>query len=133
MHEGSCLCGAVRYRVEGELGPLGACHCKRCQKANGTAFCAVTPIQTREFRLLGGQEALTEFESSPGVFRVFCRNCGSPLYSRRSATPELLRLRVGTLETQPSGPPSLHIFVASKAPWHEIGDSAPQFAERPPV
>ena len=30
-----------------------------------------------------------EFESSPGKWRAFCQNCGSPLYSRRAARPEV--------------------------------------------
>ena len=29
--------------------------------------------------------------------------------------------------------PSFHLEVAYKASWHEIGDSAPQFAESPPA
>ncbi len=31
MHRGSCLCGAVKYEIEGELGDFGYCHCKSCR------------------------------------------------------------------------------------------------------
>lgn len=130
MNQGSCLCGAVRYEFEGEIGPVMMCHCRPCRKANGSAFNAATGVRTEDFRLLSGQEALAEFSSSPGVYRVFCGKCGSPLYSRRDAMPELLRLRVGTLDT-PVPEPSAHIFVSEKAEWFPICDSLPQYPERP--
>ena len=35
---GGCQCGAVRYRVEGELSNPHLCHCRMCQKAAGNYF-----------------------------------------------------------------------------------------------
>ncbi len=131
MYQGCCLCGAVHYEVQGELGAIGVCHCKRCRKSNGTAFNAVVPVRTQDFHLQSGQEALKEYTSSPGVHRVFCGVCGSPLYSRRDAQPELLRLRLGTLDTPVSGKPAAHIFVADKAEWYEIHDDAPKYEQMP--
>ena len=128
---GSCLCGGIRYRVRGELGAMVVCHCSRCRKANGSAFQAVVPIATAGFDLLEGAELLAGYESSPGVHRMFCRRCASPLYSRRDAMPELLRLRVGSLDTPLSAGPGMHIFVGSKADWYEIHDRAEQHQTRP--
>ena len=128
---GSCLCGGIRYRVRGELGAMVVCHCSRCRKANGSAFQAVVPIATAGFELLEGAELLAGYESSPGVHRMFCRRCASPLYSRRDAMPELLRLRVGSLDTPLSAGPAMHIFVGSKADWYEIHDRAEQHQTRP--
>ena len=34
--KGSCLCGAVRYEVSGDLQRFYHCHCKRCRKSTGT-------------------------------------------------------------------------------------------------
>jgi hypothetical protein len=133
MHAGSCLCGAVRYEVHGDLGPITVCHCSKCRKANGSAFNAVAPIASADLRLLGGKDALAEFESSPGVHRVFCSGCGAQLYSRRDATPDMLRLRLGTLDTPVEATPSQHIFTAHKAEWYDIPGDAPQFQERAPA
>lgn len=132
MYRGSCLCGEVRYEFEGEPGPIGVCHCKRCQKATGSAFNAIVPVDTSGFRLTGGGEHLKRFESSPGVHRFFCGTCGSPIYSRRDAIPEMVRIRIGTLDTPPPGKPAMHIFVSSKASWHDILDDAPKYMERLP-
>ena len=128
---GSCLCGGVRYRFSGELGPIMVCHCSRCRKANGSAFQATSPVTRADFQLQSGQELLAEYESSPGVFRVFCRICASPLYSRRMATPDVLRLRIGSLDTPVTSRPALHIFTASKAEWHDIHDDAPRYPKGP--
>ena len=131
MHAGSCLCGAVRYEVRGELGAIGVCHCKRCQKSNGSAFNAVAAVRTQDFHLQSGADKLIEYQSSPGLQRVFCGACGSPLYGRREAQPEVLRLRLGTLDTAVGSKPTAHIFVADKADWYEIHDDAPQYAQLP--
>ncbi len=127
MLEGGCLCGGVRFRIDGKLGPAGFCHCKQCQRASGTAFAANAPARTRYFELLSGSELVTEYESSPGKFRAFCRRCGSPLYSRRDSEPELRRIRLGTLDGDPGRRPLAHVFVGSKASWFTIHDALPQF------
>ncbi len=79
MLKGSCLCKGVTYEVHSGLGPIIMCHCSKCRKATGTAFATNTPINTTDFKLVTGENLLSEFESTPNVFRVFCRNCGSPL------------------------------------------------------
>jgi hypothetical protein len=37
---------------------------------------------------------------------------------------------LGTLDDDPGVRPSLHLFVGSKAPWHDIADALPQHAAR---
>jgi hypothetical protein len=129
MLEGGCLCRGVRFRIDGKLGPAGYCHCKQCQRASGSAFAANAPARTQYFSLTSGAELVSEYESSPGKFRAFCRRCGSPVYSRRDSEPELRRIRLGTLDSDPERRPLLHVWVSAKAPWHEITDALPQLPE----
>jgi hypothetical protein len=129
MLEGGCLCGGVRFRVTGKLGPAGFCHCKQCQRASGSAFAANAPARTKYFEITAGAELVSEYESSTGKFRAFCRHCGSPLYSRTLGDPEIRRIRLGTLDTDPERRPLAHVWVTSKAPWYEIEDSLPQYLE----
>lgn len=77
----------------------------------------MAPVSRRDFRLLSGQDAIAKYESSPGVRLAFCRQCGASLYSERDSLPDLLRLRIGTLDTPVGAQPAAHIFVASKAGW----------------
>ena len=132
VYRGSCLCRSVRYEVFGELGDFGYCHCRSCQKASGSAHAANAPIDRDDFVLLSGSEALRQFESSPGKFRVFCSTCGSPIYAFVAATPEVLRIRLGTLDTPFSKEPKAHTFVSERAPWAPIEDKIPQFPEWAP-
>ena len=131
MLKGSCLCNAIQYEIDGELGPTMICHCSKCRKANGSAYAINAAVKTEQFRFIKGQELVSEFESSPGVFRSFCKQCGSPLLSRRPSQPDIVRLRIGTLDTPVDVKPLAHIFVGSKASWDEIHDDIPQYDERP--
>jgi hypothetical protein len=133
MYQGQCLCGAVQYELRGALGSIVLCHCSRCRRATGSAFAAAAPVNSEDFVVLAGEKGMREFMSSPGVSRFFCQSCGSPLFSRRADNPAVLRLRIGTIDAESLGSErtSAHLFVGSKAPWFEICDDLPQYAERP--
>ncbi len=131
MINGSCLSGTVKYELKGEITQILLCHCSRCRKATGSAFAALTPVRTEDLHFIAGERSIKKFDSAPGVGRYFCQDCGSPLFSKRESAPELVRLRVGTLDTKLPATPIAHVFVASKSEWFEICDSNPQYAERP--
>lgn len=124
---GGCLCGTVRYEIEGEIGPIQLCHCGQCRKAQGGPFGANAPVATTAFRWLQGEESLREYRASPGKRRVFCSACGSPLFSLRDAAPETLRLRAGTLDATEGLTLGFHIQTASRAAWWPIDDELPRF------
>jgi hypothetical protein len=129
---GSCLCGGIRYEYDGEIGEISLCHCSQCRKAQGSAFAAVSPIDSARFRILAGADLLKEFRATPGKARVFCANCGSPIYSAKDDLPEIKRLRLGTVDTPFACSNIYHIFVGSKAPWLDFNDTHPRFTERRP-
>jgi hypothetical protein len=129
MHQGSCLCGDVRYEIAGEIGDFGYCHCKSCRKASGSAHAANAPVARADFRLVSGAERLREFESSPGKVRVFCSRCGSPIYVHLAARPDVLRIRLGSLDTPFDKQPRAHTWVSEKAAWEPIEGTLPQFPE----
>jgi len=126
VHEGRCLCGAIRYRITGTVGPIGLCHCTYCRRASGSAFASNATIARGDFELMTGADVLREYESTPGKHRSFCSRCGSPIYARHERAREALRIRVGTLDGDPGARPSNHYDVASKAPWYTIADDLPQ-------
>jgi hypothetical protein len=126
MLTGSCLCGRVAYAVDGKVGPFAFCHCATCQKAQGGPFVIAAPVRRQYFRLLSDEDVVSEYESSPGKKRCFCRVCGSPVWSRRDDDPGVLRLRLGLLDGDPERRPLAHVFVGEKAPWFEITDDLPR-------
>jgi len=46
--------------------------------------------------------------------------------------PEWYGFPLGTLDTDPGVKATRHVFVGSKAPWHDITDDLPQYEELPP-
>lgn len=127
MYRGSCLCGNITYEVRQELSDFGFCHCRSCQKASGSAFGANAGLERRNFSLADPGGMLREHESSPGKRRAFCANCGSPLFAYLTGTPDLVRIRLGSLDTPFSKRARAHTFVSEKASWEEIGGDLPQF------
>jgi len=73
-----------------------------------------------------------EYQSSPGYFRAFCSNCGSPIYGRSVSSPGIRRVRLGTLDTDPGGRVVANVWASIKAPWFEIAEGVAQFPQMPP-
>jgi len=125
--KGSCLCGSIIDEIDGELGDLGHCHCKSCRKASGSGYGANVGVETSRFRLSDPWSMAREFESSPGKLRMFCSNCGSPIYAYLRETPQIVRIRLGSLDSDFDTRTKAHTFVADKAKWESISDDVPQF------
>jgi len=132
MHTGSCLCGKIQYSMEGDLSDFGYCHCKSCRKASGSAHAANAGIERKNFTLADPEQVLREYESSPGKYRAFCTNCGSPIYAYLRDTSELIRIRLGSLDTVFEKHAKAHTFVRGKAKWEVIYGDLPQFDEWAP-
>lgn len=122
MNSGGCLCGSVRYRIEGALRQAFACHCGQCRRTTGHygAFTAC-----RKDRLaFEADDAVAWYESSPGVRRGFCARCGSTLFWDDASRPHIA-VAAGSLDAPTGLVLSAHIFVASKGDYYEIGDDLP--------
>jgi hypothetical protein len=74
---GGCQCGAVRFRVEGELGRASLCHCRMCQKAFAAPYGALVTVRTEHLVWTRGERS--RFQSSNKIQRGFCNACGTPL------------------------------------------------------
>jgi hypothetical protein len=127
MHTGGCLCGGIRFRVQGNLAPIELCHCSQCRKAQGGPFASNIPVAAAAFRITQGHELLAAFASSPGKERVFCKRCGAPILSRRVKLPDMLRVRAGSLDGPVGTRPLSHAFTHDKADWWAIDDQLPQY------
>jgi hypothetical protein len=132
MITGSCLCKAVQYEYEGEFGAITACHCSDCRKAQGGAAVVAAPVDATRFRWTSGADQIREFESSPGKMRAFCNQCGTPLYSRKNALPDMLRLRMGSIDTSTDARPVAHIFVHDLPAWAALDDDLPRYEKHEP-
>lgn len=120
MIRGSCLCGQVRFEVEGGLRPVIACHCRQCRKSSGHHVAATSA--PRGGVAISGQ--VTWYASSAQARRGFCATCGSNLFW--DGPGENLSIMAGSLD-QPTGLHLAgHIFCADKGDYYEICDGLPQ-------
>ncbi len=123
MHRGSCLCGAVRIVVEGDLPRPTACHCQQCRKHSGH-FEASIDIPQTSLRV-ESEDAVRWYQSSEKVRRGFCSICGSTLFwdpIQHDWTAVAMGMFDGATHTSLA----LHIFVSEKGDYYEIADGLPQ-------
>jgi hypothetical protein len=132
MLTGSCLCGSVRYSVAAEVTHAENCHCSMCRKAHGAAFSTNALVPT-ESLLIEGAENLSAYRSSPNREKMFCSTCGSQLFIKRLNALEGTVITLGTLDEDPHVTPSRHVFVGSKAPWHQPDPALPAYKVYPGV
>ncbi|HZP40126.1 MAG TPA: GFA family protein [Candidatus Binatia bacterium] len=130
---GSCLCGAVAFVVTGPLGPPRNCHCSRCRRARSAAHASNVGTSVDGVRFTRGADLLASYKVPEAKFftQTFCRICGSKL-PRVDPSRNLTVVPLGALDDDPGVGPAMHIFVSAKAPWFEIADRLPQYAEYPP-
>ena len=128
----SCLCQGVAFVINGPVKDLLYCHCSMCRKIHGSAFRARGRVRTQDISWVKGEGLVKFYESSPGEHRGFCSVCGSNIFTKFTARPYEVGLSLGILDDDPGSRPLCHVFVASKAPWHEITDTLPQYEEFPP-
>ncbi len=121
---GHCLCGAVRYEVNGPLTDLHACHCGQCRRQSGH-FVVGASAQLSDF-VLHSDTTLAWYQSSPSAKRGFCSACGTALFWSNDG--DFISINAGSLD-QPTGMTlARHIFVEDKADYYEIdADGLPRF------
>jgi hypothetical protein len=123
VRKGSCLCGAVRFEVEGELEGPDACHCTQCRRQSGHYF-ASTNVRRDALRIEGG-ENVTWFRSSEKVRRGFCATCGSMLFWDPIGR-DITSVAMGAFDKPTGTKLAIHIFVADKGDYYDIADGLPQ-------
>lgn len=123
MNRGSCLCGAVRFEVQGALPAPNACHCTKCRKHSGH-FEAGTDVP-RTAVTIEGAGNLTWYHSSEKVRRGFCSTCGSSLFFD-PIHRDWIGIAMGAFDTPTNTKLAMHIFVADKGDYYDIADGLPQ-------
>lgn len=130
---GSCLCGAIRYSVSVPVTDLRACHCVHCQKASGTAGSVNAVVPGSAFRITQGtpKRYAAKADSGRTLYRFFCGECGSPIYSQRSTGTEVLVVRAGTFDNAEDMKITANIWTRSARPWAYIDPESQQLPGQP--
>ena len=131
---GGCLCRRIRYQSAGEALFSLLCHCRDCQHQSGSAYIAAMRVPAAGFRVTRGEPRLYVSASDAGnrVTRAFCGDCGAPLFIRVSSRPDIVGLRVGSLDDPSEFHPEADIFVKSAQPWDHMNPELPKHQTYPP-
>ncbi|KAF1977297.1 DUF636 domain protein [Bimuria novae-zelandiae CBS 107.79] len=120
--QGGCMCGNVRYSVEGEPVGKALCHCADCRKISGSTYSTNAIFPGNQFKLTQGtpkQHAKTA-NSGNQITSYFCGDCGSTMWRETSASEGTKILKVGTLDdasAMADAKPVTELFSSSRAPW----------------
>lgn len=125
--EGKCLCGSVRFRVEGPERYACFCHCRSCQHASGGAFVPWAVFSKSSFAVTSG--TLARYGSSPGVRRGYCADCGTSLTYEHEKRDDDIDITLTSLADPSAIAPRAHIWVQDKLPSVTISDDLPQFPQ----
>jgi len=111
-YTGGCQCGAVRFRVEGELTHSSICHCRMCQKASGGYYAPLVSARGAELTWTRGERK--RFKSSNFAWRGFCGDCGTPLTYE---APDGLAIAAGAFDTPAALPPTIQYGIEARLPF----------------
>ena len=89
---GSCLCGALRYEIDGEFDGVWMCHCSNCRKVSGGMGNTILIVPRARFRWLTGEDQRVTYAQRPTYTITRCKTCGTPLPAEEDATavPDLV-------------------------------------------
>ncbi len=128
---GCCLCGKVRFEVDGEFERISQCHCTSCKKISGGVGTASGRARSDAIRILEGRELLHTYQPEEGSAKTFCSECGSNLFGGGWPETEFCSVRLTTLEPSPEDPIQAHIYIRSVAPWETLPDDGADRFEGP--
>ena len=125
---GGCLCGAVRYEASGDPLGVGHCHCHSCRRHTGAPVVTFVMFEADRVGFTGSERSI--YNSSPGVKRAFCGQCGTPLtweaHSRALDRP-IIEFHISTLDEPDAFIPDRHWFHEERIAWFDIADSLPRY------
>ncbi len=123
---GGCMCGAVRFETTGDSFGVIHCHCHSCRKHNGGPVVTLAGFTADQVEFSGEDRKI--YESSPGVGRAFCGNCGTPLTWEGDGGEmgPIIEFHISAFDNPDALVPSAHAFHVERISWFDIADSLPR-------
>jgi predicted GNAT family N-acyltransferase len=129
LRTGGCHCGRVRFAVSGAPGDTVICRCTSCRRVSGALQVPWTTVARAAFRWTDGVPR--ERESSPGVWRAHCADCGTPLAWRRHDRPDELDLTTCSFDGVAAVPePDCEIWGEDTPSWALRAAGLPVYARK---
>lgn len=122
-HTGRCLCGSVTYSFQNPIKWCGHCQCESCRRNCAAPITTFIAVCDGQWEWTGGEPGV--YESSPGVKRFFCRDCGTPMGFRPARGGEIHVYAAG-LDDPEAFQPQVHFFYSERLSWLTVADDLPK-------
>ena len=130
--KGGCLCGAIRYEIQGAPLFSGQCCCRDCQKATGTGHVTIIGVHNSQLAITGTPQTYTSRGGSGGsVTRHFCGVCGGRIYTSGDQPGEVVMVQAGSLDEPNQVSPQTIIYVRDAAAWDFLDPALQKFETFP--
>ncbi|KAF2735335.1 hypothetical protein EJ04DRAFT_522963 [Polyplosphaeria fusca] len=122
MAQGGCVCGNIRYSIEGDAVKKALCHCLDCRKISGSTYSTNAIYQDSGFKVLQGttKEHKKVADTGKEIISNFCGDCGSTMWRVGNSFPGLIIIKVGTLDdvnALGNAKPDAELFAPQRVEW----------------
>lgn len=125
---GGCMCGAVRYEAVGEPIAVGHCHCHSCRRHTGAPVVTFVAFEPDQVKFTKKDRKI--YNSSPGVGRGFCDQCGTPLtWEGRAFGRLIIEFHISTTDDPDAHVPDQHWFHEERIAWFDVADHLPRYRQ----
>ncbi len=125
--DGQCYCGAVQFDIELPVFGIIYCHCNMCRQMSGADYSTWVRVLSDNFKIVEGEENLTEFIVSDKNSSYFCKKCGSSIYTSDKDYTDSVGVLRGMIRHDVGQLPLKHFFYDHRAPWVEVQDELQKF------
>jgi hypothetical protein len=133
MTSGGCLCKAVRYTFPSRPIAARLCWCRLCQYLSGGNGMASVGFHTDGLEIQGQVTwYASTADSGNRMSRGFCATCGTPLFSKAGARPQVIFVRAGSLDDPNAMAPEINIWTREAPKWACMDPALPKVEGQPP-
>lgn len=133
IYNGSCACGAVTARIEGEPLGIRLCYCRQCQQIAGGGATTNAVFRTADMEM-AGELGTHSFTAASGntLTQHFCPKCATPIYGQSSARMHLRSIRLGFLDDAQDLRPDTIIWASEAPDWAVLDPELEQYPQQAP-
>jgi hypothetical protein len=132
-YTGGCACGAIRYETRQEPVFQNHCQCRDCQRRSGTGHGSWLTFAAQDEMAITGAVTQWEVAGDSGNVKVhaFCPTCGTPVFLRFAAMPDLIAVPAGSLDEPGRFTPQVLTYGVRGHGWDAIDPSLQSFDRMP--
>jgi hypothetical protein len=132
-YTGGCACGAIRYQTKHAPVFQNHCQCTDCRRRSGTGHGSWLTFPARHEMAITGEATQWPVVADSGDTKVhaFCPACGTPVYLRFEAMPDLIAVAAGSLDEPARFAPQAVTYGVRGLAWDPVDASLQVFDRMP--